>query len=226
MKHYSYPSIPQFNQLLSNIRHSARFVGVDPDTNKARYDNNKRLPHVMLEGTVKGNGANCSAVLTKSGQFYSQSREIVLTEEDNCYGFYHWFEANKESFRAEMDSFLRGTPPDVTAVVLYGEWLGENIAKKVAVQHLSKRWCVFDIRLIDATYEQGGTGFIGTDLHDFRKPEINMFDMREFGVWGLEVDVANPHVVQNHLVKYTEEVEKECPIGKHFGVSGTGEKIV
>ncbi len=58
MKHYSYPSIPQFHQLLSDIRHQARFIGVDPDTNKPRYDNNKRLPHVIKEEaeTMEKNG--------------------------------------------------------------------------------------------------------------------------------------------------------------------------
>ncbi len=226
MKHYSYPSIPQFHQLLSDIRHQARFIGVDPDTNKPRYDNNKRLPHVMMQGTVKVNGANCSVVLDKEGNFYPQSREILVTEKDTCYGFYHWFNENKEAFRSEMESFLRGTGDNVKAVVLYGEWCGEEIARKVATQQLSKRWIVFDIRLIDETYEQGGTGFIDVDLDDFRKPEINMFDIKEFETWDLEVDVNNPAVVQNHLVNYTQAVENQCPVGKHFGVDGVGEGIV
>lgn len=226
MKHYSYPSIPQLNILLSDIRHAARYIGQDPDTGKPMYDNNKRLPLVMLEGTVKVNGANCSVVLDKEGNCYPQSREILLTEEDTCYGFYHYFQEHKEVIQQRLDTFLRGTPDRVKAVVVYGEWCGEEIAKKVATGQLSKRWIVFDVRHIDETYEKGGTGFLDCDLDDFHIPEINMFDVSTFGLYHLEVDVGNPHVIQNHLVKFTEEVEKECPVGKYFGVSGTGEGIV
>jgi hypothetical protein len=227
MKHYSYPSIPQLNILLSDIRHHTRYVGQNPDTGKAMYDNNKPLPKVMLEGTVKINGANCSVVLDKEGNCYPQSREIVLTEEDTCYGFYHWFQEHKEVLRERLDKYLRGTRDGVKAVVVYGEWCGEEIAGKVAVRQLSKRWVVFDVRHIDETYENGGTGFLDCDLSELlHLPEIDMYDIKTFGTYHIEVDVGNAVMIQNQLVEYTQKVEEECPVGKYFGVNGTGEGLV
>ena len=42
----------------------------------------------------------------------------------------------------------------------------------------------------------------------------------------IAIDFNNPEKAQNELIKIMEEVEAECPIGKAFGVSGTGEGVV
>ena len=42
----------------------------------------------------------------------------------------------------------------------------------------------------------------------------------------IDIDFNQPELSQNKLVEYTDAVEKECPVGKTFGISGTGEGIV
>jgi hypothetical protein len=42
----------------------------------------------------------------------------------------------------------------------------------------------------------------------------------------MDIDFNNPQLSQNLLVDLTLAVEEECPVGKHFGISGVGEGIV
>lgn len=224
-KHYSYPSIPQFNMLLSDLRHSARYVGKTED-NKPKYDNNLPLPELFIDGTVKLHGSNCSVVLTREGDFYPQSREIVLTEEVTCDGFYQFAMDRKHLFISLLTCHLMAAPEDVKAVVLYGEWAGRGIQKKVAIAELDPFFATFDLRYIDSTYEQGGTGFINTKLNDFHWPMHRMYSIHAFKTWAIKLDVANPEAIQDALRTETLGVQLECPVGKAFGVEGTGEGIV
>ncbi len=50
--------------------------------------------------------------------------------------------------------------------------------------------------------------------------------MDQFPSWELTVDLADPEAVQPELTRLTAAVERECPVGKYFGVSGIGEGIV
>lgn len=224
-KHYSYPSIPQFNMLLSDLRHHSRYAGKTPD-NKPIYDNNLPLPEVIINGTVKLHGANCSVVLTRDGDFYPQSRENVLTEEVNCEGFYQFAMDRKNLFVSLLTGYLKATPEDVEAVVLYGEWAGKGIQKKVAISQLDPFFSVFDLRLIDSTYEQGGTGFIDTSFEKFHWPMHRLYNIHAFKTWTIGLDVANPETIQDTLRTETLGVQSECPVGKALGVEGVGEGIV
>lgn len=45
-------------------------------------------------------------------------------------------------------------------------------------------------------------------------------------VYEIVIDFSKPELHQNQLLELTLDVENECPVGKYFGVSGTGEGIV
>ena len=47
-----------------------------------------------------------------------------------------------------------------------------------------------------------------------------------FPQYSIEIDFNNPELSINNLIGLTSKVENECPIGKYFGVLGTGEGIV
>ena len=42
----------------------------------------------------------------------------------------------------------------------------------------------------------------------------------------IDIDFNNPELAVNNMTEITEAVEAECPVGKHFGVSGIGEGVV
>ncbi len=60
----------------------------------------------------------------------------------------------------------------------------------------------------------------------FNNLESPFYSIENFGCYNIEVDFEHPEIAQNKFVKYTLEVENECPAGKHFGVAGVGEGIV
>ena len=47
-----------------------------------------------------------------------------------------------------------------------------------------------------------------------------------FTVFSVDVDFGNPVEARDKMEKFVEQVEKECPVAKKFGVSGIGEGIV
>jgi hypothetical protein len=57
-------------------------------------------------------------------------------------------------------------------------------------------------------------------------PENRIFNIRQFPKFEVEIDFDKPTLVQNMLIEITETVEAECPVGKAFHVSGTGEGVV
>lgn len=48
----------------------------------------------------------------------------------------------------------------------------------------------------------------------------------QFPTKTISIDFNNPERSQNELLEIMQEVENECPVGKAFGVSGTGEGVV
>jgi hypothetical protein len=55
--------------------------------------------------------------------------------------------------------------------------------------------------------------------------EQNIYNILQFPTFSIDIDFNNPELVQNKLVELTTNVEKECPVAKQFGISGTGEGI-
>ena len=108
-------------------------------------------------------------------------------------------------------------------IVVYGEWCGGSIQKGVALNQLDKRWLVFGLKFMG----EGGSEWEDTSvlkLFDF--PLLSIYNINTFGKYEIDIDFSNPSLAQNKMIELVDAVEKECPIGKHFGVSGVGEGIV
>ena len=64
------------------------------------------------------------------------------------------------------------------------------------------------------------------DYSYLKAPEARVFNILDFPTFEIMIDFNQPKLVQNYLGELTNAVEAECPVGKHFGVSGIGEGIV
>jgi hypothetical protein len=114
---------------------------------------------------------------------------------------------------------------DGDIVIIYGEWCGRKIQKGVAVANIDPIFMIFDVRVEPF----GSTDSYWVDdsiVKSLRNHEKMIYNAYDFGLWTIDIDFNNPKAVQNQLVEYTNQVEKECPIGKHFGELGVGEGIV
>jgi len=75
-----YPSIDQYRNLIKSVE--KYYEGVSPK--------------LLMSGTVKVHGTNSSVVIRPDGSQYAQSRNNVITiENDNC-GFAKWHETRKD----------------------------------------------------------------------------------------------------------------------------------
>lgn len=202
MKEIKYHSIGQFRNVIKDVQYHYG-EGV--------------LPKLNFTGTVKVHGTNASIVITKDGLQYPQSRNNVLTiESDNC-GFAQWHYDNTQSF---SDFYkLIGIDKDI---VIYGEWAGKGIQKGVAVSDVDKFFYIFGVKVIN----DDKSHFWLKDYPFLSRQKNNIIDSRKVMLLNIEIDFNNPADIQNKLVELTNNVEKQCPVGKYLGVDGVGEGIV
>jgi hypothetical protein len=114
---------------------------------------------------------------------------------------------------------------DVSQIAVFGEWCGRGIQKGVALSEIDRMFVIFAVKFVYADgitvwaepLELGETEF--TDIP-------GVYDIEQFPTWEIDIDFKFPEIAQNKMIEITEAVENECPVGKHFGVSGIGEGVV
>jgi len=224
---YSFPSISQFKENVRSTIESTQFIGFDGADGKPQYDQTIPLPIEEYTGSVKVHGTNAGISYDpKNGELYAQSRNHVLSDKrDNC--SFNVFVMNNKDFFVRVLSQISSHSGNVNnnPIVAYGEWFGAGIQKNVAVEKLQKRLMIFAVKIITAAKET--TQWLDKDAIElFYSPENFIWNIYNFPTYKITIDYNNPKTSQNQLVEITDQVEKECPVGKYFGVSGIGEGVV
>jgi hypothetical protein len=205
-----YPSIEQFRHVIRNVRDWASF-------------NNQELPKINYYGTVKIHGTNAGIRCNEGAfSFLSRNRELQFNS-DNA-GFMNFYGSNPAAMLTIDTLRKRIGASDLT---LFGEWCGPGIQQGVAVNQLpNKIFIVFSL-LVDGEWEEGykDLSIVSEDGYSLWH-DLNIYFINEFPTWQKEIDFNKPEFVQNELVELTLEVERECPVGKFFNISGVGEGIV
>lgn len=214
-----YGSIEQFKNVIQSVRRYADKTGTN-------------VPTLNFIGTVKIHGTNAGICKNlKTGEISFQSRERVLDIHNDNAGFCNWgiqrFPTinwtffNITSSKLNDDNFI---VDNYEKIVIYGEWCGPGVQKGVAVSQLDRKiFVVFNITLINGEnrYELNPI-----DIQQMVARSEDIFTIYDFPTWEIAIDFNAPQLVQNQLVELTHQVENECPVGKYFGISGTGEGIV
>jgi hypothetical protein len=207
MKKYS--SIEQFRSVIREVRTRHDYKGKDDD-GKAIYQHTENYPVLKFRGTVKLHGTNSGVVKYSDGRVEFQSRERVLTLEQDNAGFMN------EMHQKDLTFLFNGIEfNDYCAV--YGEWCGGNIQKGVAINGLPKMFVIFGIKVDDNWID------LPSYLHD---NENGIYNILQFSTYEVDIDFNNPELVQNKIIEMTIGVEECCPVGKFFGKEGIGEGIV
>ena len=95
-KHISFPSIDQFKTVVSNINRKHNFVGLDANGD-AIYDPTKPKPKLKFKGTVKLHGTNFGVCYNEVSGLWAQSRENIITSQNDNAGSAFFVESNKEA---------------------------------------------------------------------------------------------------------------------------------
>lgn len=95
---------------------------------------------------------------------------------------------------------------------------GKGIQKGVGISNLEKRFIVFAVKTDDAWRPEL--------INNFSDEEQLIFNSKQFETYSIDIDFNKPELYNNTITDHTLDVEKECPVAKHFGVEGIGEGIV
>ena len=154
-----YPSIEQFRHFLKDANYFRNLDNVDIA---------KQFEKIKLVGSVKIHGSNSAIVYDwATNDIYTQSRNRLLSLEEDNAGFAAYVEANKEFYKEKLKniydkfaskyvlidedkdsvSFCEGRI--ATKLFVYGEWAGKGIQSKVAVSEVDKFFAPFQVKLID-----------------------------------------------------------------------------
>lgn len=234
-----YPSINQFRQTVKEITERACFIGLD-DEGKAQFDYLKPKPVVDFTISTKLHGCNAGVCYSEPDGIWYQSRENVITVEKDTFGFAWFCEQNKETLISIIKELATENNIDLNKYVisLYGEFCGSNIQKGVALTGLDKMFVIFEhfkVSPIEPSEDEKAVWYKTITYSDFgvpptiewaQSPENKIFNIMKFPTKTISIDFNNPERSQNELLEIMQEVEAECPVGKAFGVSGTGEGVV
>lgn len=204
-----FPSIEQFRHCVREERNVASLENRDPAARKYR-------------GTVKIHGTNAGVVWRPGEKLTFMSRNRILKVGDDNAGFAGHFTDPKNDYWLTLAMATIALHNDVevgTSISVFGEWCGAGIQKGVAVSQLPKMFVIFatyaDDRWLDVS------SISGTSYQDG-----SIYGIHTFPTYEIDIDFKCPELAQNTMVEITEAVERECPVGKHFGVEGIGEGVV
>ena len=204
IQHIKYPSIDHFRHVIRNIKASCKYF-------------NHELPTVTFRGTVKVHGTNASVVMTDNNVIYPQSKERVISIEQDNAGFAFFTSVKQQAITDLFAKVKAHHHHEITdPITIYGEWCGGNIQKGVGITGLPKMFIIFGCRIGDAW----------VDSSYLQDNENNIFNIEQFPTYSVTVDFNNPEESIEEINSYTIAVENNCPVAKFFGVDGIGEGIV
>ncbi len=206
-----FPSIDQFRQVVREVKSHTDFVGKD-ENGDAIYRHDTPYPLIEFKGTVKLHGTNAAIVKYKDRIEY-QSRERVLDLLHDNSGF--MLNMSNKNIEYLFDQYFF-----TDYIAVFGEWCGQGIQKGVAISELPKMFVVFAIN-VDGEW----SSFDHIPFEALNK--IGVYHIEQFDHYLMTIDFNSPELNQNKLIEITEEVEKECPVGRYFNIlGGIGEGVV
>lgn len=213
-----FPSIEQLRGVVQNIKY---------------YYEDHDMPTIDFTGTVKLHGTNASVGWDgKELELQIQSRNRIITATDDNAGFAKYVIKNQQYFKTLLQGVRDAHPvPDQVGqdggpdpmLFVYGEWCGKGIQTGVAISEVEPMFVIFAVayRIDDETLWIPHNNI--PSIIDARIFNIMQFENYKMSITftpeGLEQ-------AQDKLEQLTNQVESECPVGKHFGHSGVGEGIV
>lgn len=218
------PSIDQFRTVVSNIRHMSEYVGLD-EKGEAKYNSANPKPTLTFVGTIKVHGTNAGASYNEVEGMWAQSKENIITVTQDNFGFAFFVETNKQAFLDLMNQVAAKENVSLkeNTITIYGEWAGGSIQKGVAVSNIPKTFFIFGVKI---TPFNADVAAYWVESNYLKNEEHRIYNIYDFPTFTIEVDFNYPELIQNTIVEMVDAVEKECPVGKHFGFSGIGEGIV
>jgi hypothetical protein len=221
-----FPSIASFREVIATVRHISQYTGEVRDGQPV-YDESRPLATLDYVGRVKLHGMNSSVAFFEDGSHQVQSREVVLTPEDDATGFARFVQALPDTALTHLREAAmaaageRATYP----ITVYGEWCGQGVQKGVGVSKLPKMFAVFGVlvghRDPDNPWNETWVDVDRTTAVSL--PELRIYHVDSFGRLPLSIDFSAPAKAAEILTEVTTRVGEQCPVANALGAEGKGE---
>lgn len=224
-KAIKYPKIGQFRNAVSEIQRLVTFTGFDVNGDP-EYDETIPKPTLAFHGTVKIHGSNGSFCYNSIEGFWTQSRERIITPDNDNYGFSKFCYAIEDKLQVSINELAISNNINLNnySICVYGEWAGSSIQKGVGVSQLEKAFYIFGAKAKSIENPDEDATWLECN---FKDEENRVFNINQFETYSVDVDFNMPQLSQNTLIELTNRVELECPVAKHFGIENSlGEGIV
>jgi len=217
-KFTSFTKIGQFRQTVSNIRHATQYKGIDAN-GTPMYDFNAKMPIITFKGTVKLHGTNAGVVQDAAGEMWFQSRKNIITPQKDNAGFAFFANSNKEFFENMIADIRIKENLNNETIAVFGEWAGKGIQKGIAIAELDKMFVIFAVKVVVDAVEDDANYYLHEDKWNmYSDPDNRIFNINDFESYYVDIDFNNPDLSRNTMIEIMEAVEKECPVGKAFGL--------
>ena len=224
MKNFNpFTDIKQFRNIIKAIRLHSQYIGKD-DAGEPVYDTTIKMPKLIFKGTVKLHGTNAGVSFSKKDGMWFQSRSNIITIDNDNAGFAFFANQLQNEFASLFNTISKTENlQEEDIVTIFGEWCGKGIQKGVAISQLEKMFVIFAVKIKPAA-ENIPPYYI--DSICLSCNESNIYNIEHFKTYEIDIDFETPGLSQNKMIEFVSEVEKECPVAKHFGKIGIGEGIV
>lgn len=208
-----FPKIKQFKDVVHRVRAKHDYVG--EENGEPIFRHTSPYPTIKFIGTPKIHGTNGGIRIQNDHTIVAQSRNRDLTVDSDNLGF--------AKFVAELPDEVIDQLP--IGMVIYGEWCGKGVQSGVAISELDRKiFVIFGMTRIDFDRHIAAPVF-GEKLTEIMNRN-NIYSITQFPSYEIEIDFNEPEAAADKLQEITNNVEKECPVGKFFGISGVGEGVV
>jgi hypothetical protein len=225
-----WPDIDQLRSVVREVQRKAGFMGLDENGDPI-IDHLAQRPTITFHGSVKLHGTNAGVSYNLDDGMWAQSREHIISVGSDNAGFAAFVENNKGVFSfliaqilLRYNDHMSETEVAQKTAIIYGEWAGKGIQTGVAISQVEKAFYIFGARIINL--EDENDKGVWVDHTGISSPDNRIFNVTDYPTYSISIDFGMPENAQNELIKLTEAVEAECPIGKAMGVEGVGEGIV
>lgn len=225
IKMYKFPDIEQFRNAIYNVKYRAQYAGKDENGDPIQ-DETLPLPILNYRGTVKMHGTNGGIVFTPDVNMvygvHAQSRENIITPQKDNAGFatfIHTTPVHKLLGLITINGDINDIEGELPIIKVYGEWCGKGIQSKVGISKLEKMFVIVAVKVGDVWLAE-------EELKLVKLPEYKIYNICDYPSYRITIDFNNPQEAADKMGTLVENVEKECPVAKAFGVEGIGEGIV
>lgn len=221
--------LPAFNGMYS----IGRFEHVVKSINFAADAYGAEKPVLDYIGTVKLHGTNGGVGYYKDiDAMAALSKEQYLSESQQNNGFWGFVNNRQTTFAAAFEKLKTHYAKEWDAadyIVIFGEYCGGSIQKKVALAKCEKMFVVFGGMFVkkgdtpesneELLFDEGMVKL----LADTPNKVYHAFD---FPVYRVSIDFNHPETIVDVLGDLTQQVENNCPVAAAFAQEGIGEGIV